>query len=257
MKAILTYHSIDRSGSPISVSPSAFRRHVKWFGSGRVRVVPIEELLAGDRSERDAVALTFDDGYANIAAEPASLLVDHGLYATVFVVTRWVGAVNSWNSPSDRAIPELPLLGWDALARLAERNFTIGSHTKTHPRLPGLEPAALEEEIDGAARDIERRLGLPAAGFAYPYGDVSPEVTRAVARRHRWACTVRFSTLESPDPLSLPRLDMWYFDEPGVLELWGTSAFRRWIRRRRQMRRVGRMMRAVRANLPGLRGGRS
>ena len=38
MRAILTYHSIDESGSPISVDPDAFRRHVRWLASGRVRV---------------------------------------------------------------------------------------------------------------------------------------------------------------------------------------------------------------------------
>ena len=30
MRAILTYHSIDASGSPISCAPDAFGRHVSW-----------------------------------------------------------------------------------------------------------------------------------------------------------------------------------------------------------------------------------
>ena len=63
MRAILTYHSIDPSGSPISVSPAAFRRHIEWLASGRVRVVRLEELMRLPAGE-DAVALTFDDGFA-------------------------------------------------------------------------------------------------------------------------------------------------------------------------------------------------
>ena len=44
MRAILTYHSIDDSGSPISVSPAAFRRQLEWLVAERVRVVPLSEL---------------------------------------------------------------------------------------------------------------------------------------------------------------------------------------------------------------------
>ena len=46
MKAILTYHSVDDSGSAVSVSPDTFRRHVRWLASWRVRVVTVPELLA-------------------------------------------------------------------------------------------------------------------------------------------------------------------------------------------------------------------
>ena len=46
MRAILTYHSIDSSGSPISLSEEAFRAHVRFFGSGRVAVVPLADLPA-------------------------------------------------------------------------------------------------------------------------------------------------------------------------------------------------------------------
>ena len=33
-RAILTYHSIDESGSVVSVSPSRFQQHVKWIRFG-------------------------------------------------------------------------------------------------------------------------------------------------------------------------------------------------------------------------------
>ena len=56
MRAILTYHSIDESGSPISVAPAAFRRHVEWLASGRVRVVSLEEIVRLNDAV-DAVAL--------------------------------------------------------------------------------------------------------------------------------------------------------------------------------------------------------
>src|SRR5690606_37701023 len=60
MRAILTYHSIDESGSPISVSREAFRAHVRWLASGAVKVRPLAELVDA-RDGGDAVAITFDD----------------------------------------------------------------------------------------------------------------------------------------------------------------------------------------------------
>ena len=45
MRAILTYHSIDDSGSLISVAPAVFRSHVQWLTSGRVRALSLEDLI--------------------------------------------------------------------------------------------------------------------------------------------------------------------------------------------------------------------
>ncbi|MBK9550504.1 MAG: hypothetical protein IPO52_15740 [Gemmatimonadetes bacterium] len=60
MRAILTYHAIDATGSVISVTPEDFAAHVSWAASGAVQVVSVEELLAFPDSV-NAVALTFDD----------------------------------------------------------------------------------------------------------------------------------------------------------------------------------------------------
>ena len=84
MRAILTYHSIDSSGSPISISEESFRGHIRFFGSGRVRVVPLAELAALP-DETDAVTLTFDDGFLNFTSAVLPSLAHLGFPATVFV----------------------------------------------------------------------------------------------------------------------------------------------------------------------------
>jgi hypothetical protein len=38
-KAILTYHSIDESGSPISMPAASFEAHRQWFETRRVAVL--------------------------------------------------------------------------------------------------------------------------------------------------------------------------------------------------------------------------
>jgi len=180
MRAILTYHSIDSSGSPISVSPAAFRQQVEWLASGRVRVVSLEELLRTPQGE-DAVALTFDDGFVNFGTEVAPLLKEYSLPATVFIVAGQVGRTNAWGGRADPRIPTLPLLGWERLALLGERGVRLGAHTMTHPQLTKLPSHALEDELAGAAELIREETGRRPDEFAYPYGDVNPAVATAVA----------------------------------------------------------------------------
>lgn len=238
MKAILTYHSIDASGSRISLSPGAFRGHIQHLLASNVRIVSIEALLADRMAPGDAAALTFDDGYASVAREAAPVLEEHGLPATVFVVTGRVGTTNEWDLDGRSGVPQLPLLDWPALGRLAERGLTIASHTRTHPRLPALSPMQVDDEVGGASRDLTERLGRAPRGFAYPYGLVSAPVRSAAGRWHPWAVSAAFRELAADDPLELPRIDMWYFATPGLFERWGTASFRRWIRRRHRLRQM-------------------
>jgi len=232
MRAILTYHSIDSSGSPISVSPAAFRQQVEWLASGRVRVVSLEELLRTPQGE-DAVALTFDDGFVNFGTEVAPLLKEYSLPATVFIVAGQVGRTNDWGGRSDPRIPTLPLLGWERLALLGERGVRLGAHSMTHPHLTKLPAHALEDELAGAAELIREETGRRPDEFSYPYGDVNPAVAAAVARVFARACTTELRVLHPGDrPELLPRLCMYYWREPGRLEAWGSARFqgRLWMR---------------------------
>ena len=145
MRAILTYHSIDTSGSPISCHPDAFASHVKWLTAGRVSVTPVEELMAMP-ADVDAVALTFDDGFVNFGEVAAPLLLDHGLPVTMFVVADSVGTSNKWTPQSGGAIPHLSLLDWPALVRLQERGVTLGAHSRTHRDLTRIGASDLEAD---------------------------------------------------------------------------------------------------------------
>ncbi|MGE0555675.1 MAG: polysaccharide deacetylase family protein [Gemmatimonadales bacterium] len=247
MRAILTYHSIDGSGSPISIDAASFARHVEWLASGRVRVVPLEEIEAGGAGAEDAVALTFDDAFRNFATDAAPRLLDRGLPVTVFVVTDQVGRSNAWGGRADPRLPELPLLDWDELGRLAERGVTIGSHTRTHPRLSKLPAEVRDGELEQSAERLERELGARPRWIAYPYGDVSPAVRDAAARRYAGGVTVVYRPLSAADDrYRLPRLDAWYFRKPGSFDRWNRPDFRSRIWARRQARSARRLFERAR-----------
>jgi peptidoglycan/xylan/chitin deacetylase (PgdA/CDA1 family) len=245
MKAILTYHSLDTSGSPISVTPDAFARHVRWLASGAARVIPLSE-IATHAGDEDVVAITFDDAIDNFASVAVPLLTEHALPVTVFVVSGHAGGTNAWSHGADVGIPRFQLLGWDSLGRLRERGVTLGAHTRSHPHLTQQDAAELVDEIAGCADDIERFTGFRPTTFAYPYGSVNAAVANGTRRHYECACTTRLAMVTATDdPMWLPRLDAFYFQKPGTLESWGSPRFRAYVGARAFARRVRSGLRSV------------
>jgi peptidoglycan/xylan/chitin deacetylase (PgdA/CDA1 family) len=245
MRAILTYHSIDESGSVISISESVFRNQIAWLARSDVRVVSLDVLM-NMPSTANAVALTFDDGFVNFGDVAAPLLADHGMPSTLFVVADAAGKTNRWPGKPARGIPELPLLTWDALGRLSERHVEIGAHTRTHVNCSRLTNDRLLDEIVGGADRIRAEVGYAPSTFAYPYGAVSDDAVRIVAARFAWGCTTDMRSVAANEARALlPRLDMFYLREPGQLERWGTARFQYHLRLRAGARLVRRRLRAL------------
>jgi peptidoglycan/xylan/chitin deacetylase (PgdA/CDA1 family) len=241
-RAVLTYHSIDESGSVISLAPEVFAAHVRSLVDNGIRVLSLADLIQENREELPpaghAVALTFDDGFANFGVHAAPILADHGMVATLFVVSGHVGGTNGWRGESDPAVPTLSLLDWDSLGRLAEAGNEIGAHTRTHPSLDDSR-IALDDEIEGGAVDILRALGRRPTSFAYPYGRVSRVATEIVRSSFDRAVTTEFRSLTPQnDRALLPRLDAYYFRSPEGLAGWGGPQFRAHVRMRGAMRAV-------------------
>ncbi len=238
MRAILTYHSIDPSGSPVSVHPDAFARHVAWLISGRVTVTTPDRLLQLPDTT-DAVAVTFDDAFENFAGVAAPALIRHALPVTLFVVTDHVGATNAWCGVVRPGIPTLPLLDWAALASLQAAGVTLGAHTRTHPDLTALDAGSVVQEVRGAADIIEERTGSRPGIFAYPYGRVDDATATIVGAEFEYACTTEYRVLSpESDRTQLPRLDMFYFQRPGALDAWGSPGFEQRLGLRRSLRRL-------------------
>ena len=240
MRAILTYHSIDSSGSPISVTPKAFRQHVEWLAVGTVRVVSVPELLALP-DDVDAVAITFDDALESVASVAAPLLAAHSIPATVFVVTGHVGRDNRWNGVGDRGIPVQRVLDWGALGRLREQGFHFGAHSRTHRHLTQCSDAELADQLEGSAEDMRAATGERPVTFAYPYGAFDRRVAAAAAGSFDIACTTEFQAIRAGvERSAVPRLDAWYFTDASKLGRWGSAGFARGVKMRHLLRRIRR-----------------
>ena len=99
------------------------------------------------------------------------------------------------------------LAGWDDLRRLDPRVIAFGSHTLTHPILPGLDAASLEREVAHSRRLLEDRLQRDARLFAYPNGDANPAVRDRVRASYLAAVTTEEGYVRPGcDPYLLPRV---------------------------------------------------
>ncbi len=131
---VLTYHSLDDTGSVISTSPVVFRDQMMLLRERGFRAVSLADLFSywedGSQPER-IVALTFDDGFRNAAQYAAPVLCELGFRATLFALPGLCGRENTWRGQLP-GIPKLPLLSWAELAELARSCFEIGSHGLTH-----------------------------------------------------------------------------------------------------------------------------
>jgi peptidoglycan/xylan/chitin deacetylase (PgdA/CDA1 family) len=236
VKAILTYHSIDPSGSVISLPADRFAAHVRWLASGSVTVLAVTDLLRFE-GEEPAVAITFDDAFENFATSAWPLLRDHGLPVTMFVPTGFVGGTNAWQPLSAAPMASTRLLDWPALGRLAEEGVELGMHTRTHPDLRSLGEAAITDEIAGSAADIERHTGRRPFGLAYPYGFVDERVLACARATSRWACTTALAPITpAADSHLLPRVDAYYLRGPARVTAFGTVSFRAYLRVRAGLR---------------------
>lgn len=232
MRAILTYHSIDPSSSPISLDEGSFRAHVAWLASRKVQAVPLE-WIGKVPDDRDAVVLSFDDGFQNFAEKAWPLLKHNDLPVTLFVATERAGGTNDWDGKAAKGIPSLPLMDWDTICGLVDKGLLLGSHSRSHADLTQVSDEQLVDEVEGSADDIEKRTGVRPTSFCYPFGRRDERVQAQVARVYSHACTTELAVIDPQSPPhALPRLDVHYYRDAGRLKAWGSGGFKRhlWLR---------------------------
>jgi peptidoglycan/xylan/chitin deacetylase (PgdA/CDA1 family) len=247
--AILTYHSLDTSGSVVSVAPSDFADQMRALADSGYRGIALREATAY-RAATDAwpdrcVVLTFDDGYANFHEAALPILMRCGFAATIFLVSAHVGGQNDWERPPVR-LGARSMLSWSQVAELCAAGIEVAAHTKTHPDLARLSPTAAEEEIAASRAQIEDRLGRPVESFAYPYGSVSRPAREIVAREFRAACTVELKRADGEAMHELPRVDTYYFRSARRFARLANGELDRYL----AVRRWGRLMRRTLSPAP-------
>lgn len=223
---IVLFHRVADLPRPdgLTVRVEHFRAMCRLFARS-FRVVPLARVfeLVRDRQALPArtLAITFDDCYHdNLAA--AQTLAEHGLPATFFVPTAYVGTGHVF--PWDRDLPRMANLTWDDVRAMQALGHEVGSHSVTHPDMGGIDRDQAERELTESKATIEAKLGRPCRLFAYPFGGVAnwrPEWDALVERAGYLGAVSAHGGVVRPGcpPRLLPREAMPFFTDMVNLEL--------------------------------------
>jgi peptidoglycan/xylan/chitin deacetylase (PgdA/CDA1 family) len=239
MLAILTYHSLDKTGSILSVAPARFAEQMAYLANLGVRGISLREAVVYRDVNRawpeKCAVLTFDDGYENFYESALPVLMQHSFSATVFLLSDLMAGFNNWGPPPP-LLGTRRLLSWDHAVQLSAMGIELGSHTRTHPDLRQLTPQETEDEIIKSRDAIVAQVGQPVESFAYPFGNISAAACATVKREFRAGCTTILKRVGREPLHALPRIDMYYIQSLATLKrlLTGTLdpylALRRWGR---------------------------
>jgi peptidoglycan/xylan/chitin deacetylase (PgdA/CDA1 family) len=236
VRAILTFHSIDASGSVISYAPVTFARLLAAVREAGLPVCDLDTLLAP--STRHGITLTFDDGMRSVYTDALPVLREHRVPSHLFLATAAVGGENRWAAQPER-IPTFEMLRWHEVEALHAAGVRIESHTHSHPDLRTVEDAAIADECERADALIEQRLGRRPAYFAYPYGRHDARTREQVRSRYRGSVTVELRVLRgSEDRAALPRVDAYYLRSSWTFANFELAPVRAYLAARGLLRRL-------------------
>ena len=196
---ILTYHRVgepQRDHVP-TVTPEAFLTQLRTIHQ-RWRVVDVGEIVErfmhGEPIDRRAVAVTFDDGYAETSTIAAPILHEQRCPATVFVTPKEIGQPG--------------FMSWDQVRDLHRFGVSVGSHTMHHTYLPLVTNEQARLEVLESKQMLDQQLGRPIRWLSYPIGGYTPDIQEfAIAAGYEAAFTTnRGFSKRSDDLFALRRI---------------------------------------------------
>ncbi len=185
---VLFYHRVaDHDVTDWTMTRADFRAQIDWLQQHfeLLSMDQVQERLRQRRNPRPAVAITFDDGYADNMDYALPLLAERRIPCMYYVSTQFI--LNQNGFPHDQALGlNLEPNSVRDLKRLMHWGIDIGSHTRSHPDLGQLfERRELAYELAGSRRDLMNLLGVPIRHFAFPYGQRVNISTAAIEAARR------------------------------------------------------------------------
>jgi peptidoglycan/xylan/chitin deacetylase (PgdA/CDA1 family) len=180
---VLLYHRVGaRSGSPVDLPAALFDEQMAIVAERGAASLDRALDVLGGGPDGPCVAVTFDDGTADLVDVALPILVQHGIPATFYVATAFVDDQRPF---PDNGTP----VSWDALRDAVSTGLvSIGSHTHRHLLLDRASPQEVADELARSVESITSQVGRPPLDFAYPKGLLgSPAAQAAVGDRFRSA----------------------------------------------------------------------
>ncbi len=161
---VLMYHKVDPHTPPgpvgrsLTLEPAAFEAQLAWLRAHAIRTLTMNELaddLRRGEHPRNAVVLTFDDGYNDAADVVTPLLRKYGARASFYVSAGFIGDGRH--------------AGWAKLRAMHAAGMEIGCHGTRHLDLARVGRATATHEVTHCVDALTHYLVRPTT-YAYPAG---------------------------------------------------------------------------------------
>src|SRR5881409_2486017 len=185
---IFCYHRlVDKVRYPgTEITPAAFEAQMKELKDRGITVIPMQDLLAWKRSEKNipprCAVITFDDGWKSQYEVAWPIMKKFGYPFTMFLYCEGVAGGSLGGGQA---------ITWEQLADMRDNGIDIEAHSATHQDLREghtvtvMEPGGkrtkkkltgaeyeqwIQNEIVASKQLLEQRLGIRINCFAVPYG---------------------------------------------------------------------------------------
>lgn len=214
---ILCYHAVsDAWDDPLATRVAHFEQQLQTLVERGFRGASAEEVVHRPDGRR-LLHVTFDDAFRSVE-NAVPILERLELPATVFVCTDLAGAgreLRVTELQRVEQVDELATLDWSSLRAIAEDGLIdVGSHTRSHAHLTGLDDDDLHRELAGSKVAIESEVGRPCLFFAYPYGEHDARVREAVRAAGYSAAFAAPGSSIGVDLFQVPRTAFWRNESP-------------------------------------------
>jgi peptidoglycan/xylan/chitin deacetylase (PgdA/CDA1 family) len=192
----LTYHKLGLRPRGVRLKglyldTRLFDRQLSELRKAGFKAVCPAELTGRDGNPGRNIALTFDDGFANVVRYGLEPLARHGFRAIEYLVADRLGGYNEWETQEGEV--RAALMDAAQVKEWLAAGHDIGSHTLTHPHLTRMSHSRAREEVFASKKKLEDVFGVPVRHFCHPYGDWNASVRDLViAAGYETACTTEF-----------------------------------------------------------------
>ena len=174
--AVIMYHDIRTEPlNYFDVTVQDFCSQLDWLKANDYETLTLEEFVAyirnGEAFPEKSVLITFDDGYSGIYNYAFPELSKRSMKAVFFITAGVVGKVNG-------TYPHVTVKELQEIA--GNKNFSIGSHTMSHPNLVKLSSEDRIHELAESKSILEEITGREIIAVAYPEGNYDKNVIDSV-----------------------------------------------------------------------------
>jgi peptidoglycan/xylan/chitin deacetylase (PgdA/CDA1 family) len=239
MIPILMYHQIDAIPPKVDskgvrakhrsliVSPADFARQMGLLHLLGYRGVSMSQLMpyltneSTRRNPNKVIGITFDDGYENNLIHALPVLQRYGFSSTCYAVSQRVGQTNAWDAADAfSGVKSKRLMSARGLREWIAGGQEVGSHTRHHVHLNGINDEVAQTEIMQSKRELEDITGEACDHFCYPYGEYSERhVAMVQAAGFMSSTTTKHRRAQVNDSwLTLPRIGV--MRQTNLFQLW-------------------------------------